>query len=149
MVLSLEELSSAPREKAFDALLSCCGSTKWAMMMVEARPFANLESLHEIAEKIWWQLRPGDWLEAFASHPKIGEHKAEHQASEQSLRWSASEQAGVSSAAQEILSALAEANQAYQERFGYIFIVCATGKSSEEMLELCQERLMNDHETEI
>lgn len=146
---SLEQLNTEPREKVFDAFLSCCGSMKWAMMMVEARPFADVASLHETAERIWWQLRPGDWLEAFASHPKIGERKAEQIVSEQSSKWSASEQAGINNAANETLAALAKANREYEERFGYIFIVCAAGKSSEEMLALCRQRLANDHEIEI
>ncbi|HZS08404.1 MAG TPA: 2-oxo-4-hydroxy-4-carboxy-5-ureidoimidazoline decarboxylase [Blastocatellia bacterium] len=145
----IERLNNASREEAFAALLACCGSTRWAQRMVEARPFADPSALQETAERIWWELRPQDWLEAFASHPKIGERPAAGHQPAQSSRWAEAEQAGTRSAASETLDDLAEANRAYQEKFGYIYIVCATGKSGEEMLELCRRRLGNDHETEL
>ncbi len=146
---SLEHLNDASRDKVFALLLNCCGATKWAMRMVEARPFADLPSLLQTAERIWWELRPGDWLEAFASHPKIGEGQAAPSQSAQSAQWSEAEQAGTHVAAHETLTALAAANREYEERFGYLYIVCATGKSTEEMLALCRQRLHHDHETEL
>jgi OHCU decarboxylase len=146
---ALEQLNNAAREEAFEALLSCCGSTKWAQRMVGARPFADAVSLLTVAERIWWELRPDDWLEAFAGHPQIGESKARQRQSAQSAQWSETEQSGTHNTDAEILAALAESNRAYQEKFGYIYIVCATGKNSEEMLALCRDRLNNDHETEL
>jgi OHCU decarboxylase len=148
-MLSFEQLNNAPREEAFEALLNCCGSTRWAQRMVTARPFTDVASLLATADRIWWELRPDDWLEAFASHPRIGERKAQRQQPAQSSQWSEAEQSGTHNADDEILAALAEANRAYQEKFGYIYIVCATGKSSEEMLALCRDRMNHDHEAEL
>ncbi len=145
----LAQLNDAPREEAFATLLSCCGSLSWAQRMAAARPFAAVAALLATADRIWWELRPSDWLEAFASHPRIGERKAATPQSAQASAWSAQEQAEAQTSADEIRAALAEANRAYEERFGYIYIVCATGKSSEEMLALCQQRLSNDYETEL
>jgi OHCU decarboxylase len=146
---NLAQLNDAPREEGFAALLACCGSLSWAQRMAAARPFVDVASLLATADRIWWELRPADWLEAFASHPRIGERKAATPQSSQAAAWSAQEQAGTQTSADEIRAALAEANRAYEERFGYIYIVCATGKSSEEMLALCQQRLNNDYETEL
>lgn len=144
---SLEELNNAPREEAFAALLACCGAPRWAQRMVMARPFADVAALLAEAESIWWELRPDDWLEAFASHPRIGERQA--QPSTQAAQWSEAEQAGTRNAADETRLALRVANRAYEERFGYIFIVCATGKNTAEMLAACRARLDNDPETEL
>jgi OHCU decarboxylase len=146
---NLEQLNLAPRDEALTALLTCCGSTKWAQLMVEARPFADLASLEETADQIWNELAPDDWLEAFAGHPKIGARQAERPPSNQSSQWSAQEQSGAHQSAPGTLSALAEANHEYERRFGYIFIVCATGKSGEEMLALCQSRLTNEPKNEL
>jgi OHCU decarboxylase len=136
-----------PPEEAEAAFLACCGSRAWARRMAEGRPYAEGEALLEAADRIWWSLAPGDWREAFAAHPQIGEKKSAGDA--QFRRWSEQEQAGVESAEEALLAELAEANRAYAERFGYIFIVCATGKSAEEMLGLLRARLGNDSETEL
>lgn len=117
--------------------------------MVAERPFTSLAELVEKADQIWWSLEPRDWLEAFHSHPKIGEKKAAAATSDQSKRWSEAEQAGVSSAALETLEALSDLNRKYEEQFGYIFIVCATGKSSEEMLAILRQRLGNNSDEEL
>jgi OHCU decarboxylase len=145
----IDLLNNAARQAAYDDLLACCGSTRWARRMEEARPFIDLTDARQRAEEIWRSLDRRDWLEAFASHPKIGERKAAGKRPAKSARWSAAEQAGVDQAASETTAALAEANRSYQEKFGYIFIVCATGKTSEEMLALCRERLDNDPEAEL
>lgn len=136
-----------PPEEAEAVFLSCCGSRAWARRMAEGRPYVDQDALLEAADRIWWSLAPEDWLEAFAAHPKIGEKKPSGDA--QFRRWSEQEQAGVRSAESSLLAELAEANRAYAERFGYIFIVCATGKSAEEMLGLLRSRLGNDPETEL
>jgi 2-oxo-4-hydroxy-4-carboxy-5-ureidoimidazoline decarboxylase len=145
----LQALNAALSEEALTSLLACCGSIKWAQRMVQSRPFIDPASLYRVSERIWWDLRPDDWLEAFASHPKIGERKAAQNRSVRSSEWSAQEQAGTHGTASEVLSALADANRAYQDRFGYIFIVCATGKTAEEMLALCRQRLNNDPNAEF
>jgi OHCU decarboxylase len=143
----LEKLNRAPRDEACAVLLSCCGAARWAAQMADARPFAGVAELLERAEQIWWNLSESDWLEAFAAHPKIGERHAAQTA--QAARWSQGEQSGMKSAADDTRAALAEANLLYEQRFGYIYIVCATGKSAEEMLSLCRHRLTNDAAAEI
>lgn len=142
-------LNGVSREEAERLLLGCCGSTNWARRMVERRPFQGMSQLQETADRIWWELGREDWLEAFSRHPKIGEKAAAHPASAQTRRWSEEEQAGTKAARQDVLATLAEVNRVYEARFGHIFIVCATGKSSEEMLALLQDRLQNDPDTEL
>jgi OHCU decarboxylase len=117
--------------------------------MGDARPFHSLDDLFAKADSIWWSLDPADWLEAFRSHPKIGEKEAAQQTSAEARAWSEQEQSGVQSAAHDTMQALAQGNRAYEQRFGYIFIICATGKSSEEMLTMLQERLHNDGDKEL
>lgn len=145
----LKQLNDAPSEIAKARFLDCCGSHRWARMMVEARPFADVAALLEHAKQIWQSLEPQDWLEAFAAHPKIGERKAAPKQPAQSAQWSHAEQSGTRNATDSTLDALAEANRLYEEKFGYIFIICATGKSAEEMLDICRRRLNNDAETEL
>jgi OHCU decarboxylase len=146
---NLERLNSLPTSEVESELLKCCGSKRWAQRMVQARPFASPNELTTKAEQIWWALEPFDWLEAFHSHPKIGETKAAVTTSDQSRQWSEAEQAGVSTAATQTLQALAVLNREYEEKFGYIFIVCATGKSSEEMLGTLRARLENPADEEL
>lgn len=117
--------------------------------MTEARPFASVKDLLAKADNLWWSLGEEDWLEAFRAHPKIGEQKAAAAQSEQARNWSAQEQSGIERAAQETKAALASGNQDYEDRFGFIFIVCATGKTSAEMLAILNERLQNDPATEL
>ena len=117
--------------------------------MVDARPFTDLSGLFETADRIWWSLSPSDWLEAFHSHPKIGEKKAAAATAQQAQQWSADEQSGIRNSAQTTIDALADLNRAYEERFGFIFIICASGKSSEEMLASLRHRLENDPEQEL
>jgi OHCU decarboxylase len=145
---NLERLNSLPMNEAESELLKCCGSKRWAQRMVQARPFAGWDELITKAEQIWWELEPADWLEAFHSHPKIGEKKAAAPTSDQSRQWSEAEQAGASNAATHTLEALTVLNREYEEKFGYIFIVCATGKSPEEMLRILRARLQNPTDEE-
>jgi OHCU decarboxylase len=145
----LEQLNRASQAKAESAFLSCCGSRRWAQKMVEARPFADISGLLNQASEISQNLETGDWLEAFAAHPKIGAKKAVPQATAQSAEWSHAEQSGTQTAADSVRDALAEANRLYENKFGFIFIVCATGKSAEEMLETCRQRLDNTADAEI
>ncbi|MDX6443332.1 MAG: allantoicase [Blastocatellia bacterium] len=117
--------------------------------MTNARPFADVDGLLGAAESIWWSLSEPDWLEAFRAHPKIGEQKAVAVQSAQAQTWSAQEQSGVANAAAETKAELAARNQEYEQRFGFIFIICATGKTSAEMLAILTERLQNDTEAEL
>ena len=142
----LNTLSTAD---AVNEFLKCCGSCAWAQRMTESRPFEQTTALTERAAQIWWDLERDDWLEAFRSHPKIGETKAAKDVSKQSQKWSGQEQAGIQNSPQEILNELANLNQKYESKFGYIFIVCATGKSPEEMIGILKSRIGNDSETEL
>ena len=145
----LKELNNLPKETAESALLSCCGSQNWAQKMAEARPFADVAEVLNQAEQIWQNLTPEDWLEAFAAHPKIGAKKGVPHQTAQSAEWSKGEQSGTQTAADSVRIELEEANRLYENKFGFIFIVCATGKSAKEMLEICRGRLNNSAETEI
>jgi allantoicase len=149
MTHDLVWLNTLPDEEAAKELLQCCGSRRWAKQMVECRPYQSLETLIGTANDIWWSLQPDDWLEAFRSHPKIGEKKATESVSEQSREWSGQEQAGVSNAAAETIDSLSALNRNYEEKFGFIFIICATGKTSEEMLFALRERLEHEPTTEL
>ena len=145
----LVRLNSLPVSEAERELLKCCGSQKWAQLVIAERPFKTADTLLEKSESVWWALEPHDWLEAFHSHPKIGEKKAASAVGVDAQRWSEEEQSGTRDSAKETMEALAELNRSYEEKFGYIFIVCASGKTSEEMLALLRERLKNNHAEEL
>ena len=142
-------LNSLPPVEAEKELLQCCGSTRWAQQMAATRPFKTLEALLASADTIWWSLDRNDWLEAFRSHPKIGEKKAADPVSTQASQWSGQERAGVATASQETVDSLASLNRAYEEKFGFIFIICATGKTSAEMMSSLRERLEHDAVDEL
>ena len=136
-------------EEARAALLDCCGSARWAREVASLRPFRDVGHLLDAGERIWFALGRVDWLEAFRAHPRIGEKKAAGPVSEDARRWSEREQSRASAAAEETKAALAEGNRAYEEKFGFIFIVCATGKTAREMLAILRGRMKNDAETEL
>ena len=137
-------------EAAVAALRNCCGAARWAQAMAAARPFASAEQLRAAAEKCFTELSREDWLECFRAHPRIGEKNAAGAAaSPAAVGWSEQEQAGARAADAATQTALAEANRAYEARFGHIFIICATGKTPAEMLAACQQRLANDPGKEI
>ena len=136
-------------DDAVRELLTCCGSREWARCMAAARPFAHERALLEKAATIWWRMGEADWREAFRSHPRIGERKAEAGQSSREQAWSAGEQAGMSTAAEATQRALAQGNRAYDERFGFIYIVCASGKTADEMLAILNRRLAHDPATEL
>ena len=145
----LDGLNSLPVAEARGELLKCCGSTEWADRLLEQRPFASLEDLKLTSREIWSSLENAAWLEAFHSHPKIGEKKAAKETGKEAQTWSEQEQSGTRAAGSETLSELASLNEEYEKRFGFIFIVCATGKTSEEMLRLLRERLGNSLDQEL
>ena len=149
MQYDLAWLNSLPAEAAAQELLQCCGSKRWAEQLVADRPYASLENLIVRAHEVWWSLDQSDWLEAFRSHPRIGEKKAAEQVSAQSQQWSGQEQAGMTNATWLTAGWLAVLNRAYEVKFGYIFIICATGKTTEQMLSALLERLPNDPDAEL
>jgi OHCU decarboxylase len=132
-----------------EIFMACCGSRKWSEQMGEKRPFESVESLISSASELWFRLEQEDWLEAFAAHPRIGEKKAAPAQNALAAAWSGKEQSTLAEAADSVLSSLEEANRLYYEKFGFIFIVCATGKSADEMLRMCRARLVNDAPTEL
>jgi OHCU decarboxylase len=138
--MRLEVLNRMAHEPAEQALLRCCGSTEWARAMAASRPFASAEAMIESADAIWRGLGPSDWHEAFAAHPRIGET---------SPGWSAQEQSRVSRADASVHSRLAAANREYEARFGRTFIVCATGRSAENVLAILEQRLGNGPAEEL
>jgi OHCU decarboxylase len=145
----LASLNLLPSSKAGEELLKCCGSREWALRMVGARPFESQDDLIAKADRIWRSLEPPDWLEAFRAHPKIGEKEVSSKVSNEMLAWSEQEQSGTGNSLPATMKTLAELNRKYEEQFGYIFIVCATGKSAEQMLALLRERLKNRPEKEL
>jgi OHCU decarboxylase len=149
IVRDLDWLNALTSEAARAELLKCCGSTRWAATLTERRPFTNLDQLLAQSSDVWWALDQGDWLEAFRSHPKIGEKKAAASVATQSQQWSAEEQQGVARAGEEAVEKLARLNRVYEEKFGFIFIVCATGKSTDEILALLETRLENEPAAEL
>jgi 2-oxo-4-hydroxy-4-carboxy-5-ureidoimidazoline decarboxylase len=146
---NLEQLNTWTATEARAALLRCCGSSAWADRMAARRPFRNEQDLLVAASQIWQGLNPEDWLEAFAAHPRIGDVDVLRAKFRNTAAWSAAEQAGIAGAPDGVLVALADGNRLYQAKFGYTFIVCATGKTAGEMLALLQGRLENVPEKEL
>lgn len=146
---NLAWLNDLQPNEAESVFLDCCGSVEWARRMTRARPFLLLENLYESAEKHWFSLAKADHLEAFAAHPKIGSNSPGAKQQLKSAEWSSGEQSEVELAGENIRSDLAEANRLYHDKFGFIFIVCATGKTAQEMLAICRARLGNSAETEM
>jgi len=147
--VQLAWLNALPSTTAAEALLTCCGSSTWVQGMLRARPFASAADVLAAADSVASALEPADWLEAFAAHPPIGGRHADRGTGEQAAKWSAGEQASVANAAEETLRDLASLNERYAERYGFIFIICATAKSADEMRAALSERLSNDRDTEL
>jgi 2-oxo-4-hydroxy-4-carboxy-5-ureidoimidazoline decarboxylase len=145
----LARWNALPVEDAAKEILSCCSSKGWARAMASRRPIRDEATLLAACDEVWKNLQPSDWIEAFRSHPRIGELHGPATASQWSAVWSKSEQQKVSVAEEEVKLALAGGNRAYEERFHRIFIVCAAGKSGPEILEILRRRLKNDDGTEL
>jgi 2-oxo-4-hydroxy-4-carboxy-5-ureidoimidazoline decarboxylase len=145
----LRELNEAPPDEVRAILLRACGSSRWVDRMMARRPFANDSKLLFAARNEWFGLTEADWLEAFSHHPRIGDRDALEARVPKTHDLSSQEQAGIASAHEDVLTALAQANHDYFDKFGFTFIVCATGKSAEEMLALLRERLPHDRATEL
>ena len=147
--MTVAELDGMTGPQAGEVLRSCCGASRWVEAMIASRPFGDREQVLSTSARIWRALEPADWKEAFSYHPRIGESKGALPQSEPGQAWSAAEQAGVRAAGIAGRRALAETNREYEARFGYIYVVCAAGKSAEELLALARIRLSNDPETEL
>lgn len=134
---------------AIREIIPCCGSKSWAQRLAECRPVANEAGLLTASDDIWRSLSASDWLEAFQSHPRIGESSSHGPGTAQSASWSRQEQSEVASAGDALKIELASANRGYEEKFGHIFIVCATDKSASEILAILCRRMQNDKKTEL
>ena len=147
MTLTLEQLNLLHEIQAERRLLACCGSRAWARGVAAARPFYSFEEVLAASDRVWSRLTPDDWLEAFARHPRIGDGAPSPRTT--SEHWSDREQARARSGSAATLAELAELNAEYEERFGHVFLICATGKKADEILDSARARLNNDPETEL
>ena len=142
-------LDRASPDDARRLLTTCCASSAWVERMLRRRPFGSAERLLRTARDAWADLTQTDWLEAFSHHPKIGDRESLARRFAATAHLSEQEQKGVDGAAIAVLDDLAAANREYEQKFGYIFIVCATGKTAAGMLALLRARLTNDPAAEI
>ncbi len=147
--MTIANFDHLPVDQKREQLQKCCGSKIWIDKMLLAPPAEDLVDLLETAEEKWYECSEKDWLEAFEHHPKIGDINSLKKKYSSTVAWASNEQAGVSMASDEILEALSKGNDDYEKKFGYMFIVCATGKSADEMLKILQSRLPNNPEVEI
>jgi 2-oxo-4-hydroxy-4-carboxy-5-ureidoimidazoline decarboxylase len=146
--LTLARLNALPPEEAADQLRACCGSSRWVEAMLARRPYQSVDHLLSIADEAWRATGPEDWDEAFAHHPRIGERHAAAPVSAAARGWSAGEQGTAAASGAAARAALAQANTAYEQRFGRIYIVCAAGRSAEELLADLESRMENDPDEE-
>ena len=147
--MQLNQLNQLSPSELKAQLTKCCGSSAWVQRMAASFPFNNSGELLKKADQVWNSLTEQEWLEAFLHHPKIGDVKSLNEKFAGTAQWAAGEQASVQHASDQTIENLAEGNKAYEAKFGYIFIVCATGKSPEEMLQILLTRLPNKPEEEI
>ena len=148
--MTVEEFNNMPHDEAAKQLSNCCGATKWQQEMLQNMPFKNVNELIKTMQQIWYkQCGENDWLEAFTHHPKIGDVKSLTEKFAATKHLAGNEQKNVNDASVETINNLAKANTEYEEKFGFIFIVCATGKTAEEMLRLLTDRMENSKTAEI
>lgn len=147
--MTIQAFNGLSESAARAALQQCCGSRKWVDAMLSRRPFGSEAACFQAAAECWSLTGTDDWLEAFTHHPKIGDLDSLAKKFADTSHLAGSEQASVAAASRTTLEALAEGNEAYERKFGFIFIVCATGKSADEMLGLLRERLPNGRDQEL
>lgn len=139
--MTIQQLDQQDEQAAHDVLLLCCGSPRWVEAMLAKRPFRSRENLLSAAEEAWWAQSESEWLTAFAAHPRIGAEKLSE--------WCSQEQRGLEGSARGVLEDLARGNAEYEKRFGWIFLVNASGKTGRELLASLQSRLDNDRKEEL
>jgi len=147
--MNLSLINQLKSNEAAETFLKCCGSERWAQALADSRPFASDEELLAKADEAFAAMDKTDWLAAFAAHPKIGDIDSLRQKYGNTKDWAQNEQSGVQGTTADVLESLASGNKSYEERFGFIFIVCATGKSAAEMLAILQSRIDNESEKEF
>ena len=149
MTLTVAELDRMPAGAAEQALEACCGSRAWVAGMLARRPFTALDGVLAASDEVADELGSADWLDAFAHHPRIGEQRAKAAVPAGARAGSSSEQAAAAASPDATRARLADANRVYEERFGFIFIIFASGRSAGEILDELERRLGNDREREI
>lgn len=149
MTMNLEQLNQLSTEDLLQTLETCCGSSAWCKAMAHFQPYESVDMLHKISDAIWHELDDDDYLEAFTHHPMIGDLDALKEKFQKTAAWAGDEQKGSDSASAQTLLELQTANQNYLTQFGFIFIVCATGKSAQHMLQLLQARIDNEYAEEL
>jgi 2-oxo-4-hydroxy-4-carboxy-5-ureidoimidazoline decarboxylase len=147
--MTIQDLNHLPPTELKETFYKCCGSTAWVNKMMGLLPMEELVELLDFAEEQWYTCTEDDWREAFSNHPKIGDLESLQKKFATTAEWAGDEQGGIHNAGTETIKALADANKGYEKKFGYIFIISASGKSAEEMLGVLEERLKNDPATEI
>lgn len=147
--MTLDKLNKLNSAQAKHFFMQCCTSSKWVERMVKALPYSDELALKEAANKAWQDLDKRDYLEAFEGHPKIGDLSSLRAKYANTKALAGNEQGLVKEADEQILNALSQGNKDYEDKFGFIFIVCATGKSAEQMSQLLQTRLPNTYEQEL
>lgn len=147
--MAIEKLNQLNKETLKEEFLKCCGATKWADLLSTQTPFNSKEDLFEKSDSIWQNMSKEDYLEAFSQHPKIGDIESLAKKFANTKDWAENEQSGVNEATQEVIQELATYNEYYDNKFGYIFIVCATGKSAQAMLGMLKTRLKNEPDQEL
>lgn len=149
MANGLDGWNLLPPAAAEASLLSCCGSPKWARTLIEQRPYTAFDALLHQAEAAWFAMPESEWLAAFACHPRIGERNAEVATTTQFADWSGSEQRSAQATLKAVATALLESNRAYEAKFGFLYIVFASGRTAPELLAILEERLQHDRPTEL
>lgn len=147
--MTLEALNALSDGDAATAFGTCCTSDSWIKGMVAARPFSDVDAAQQAALDVWAKCNEADFLQAFEGHPKIGDVSSLRKKYANTKGLASNEQSGVNVATEATLQALADGNNEYDDKNGFIFIVYATGKSAAEMLEILQARLPNDRATEL
>ncbi len=147
--VQIEDFNNLPKEQALAALMNCCSASRWAEQMVELRPFTSLPDLQASSQTVWAEMCEQDLLEAFDGHPKIGDPDSLKKKYASTKEIASGEQSAVKQASDQTIDELASHNQAYLDKFGFIFIVYATGKSADEMLAIIKKRLPSSREQEL
>lgn len=147
--MNVDRFNALTDDQAREELTLCCVSQRWIDGMLGGRPFADREALARHADRVWRSLDESDYLEAFEGHPQIGNVATLRRRYAASESLATGEQSGVAAANDELLARLADGNRRYLERFGFIFIVCATGKTAEEMCQLLESRLPHERDREL
>ena len=146
--MTLDEFNRLSEMEATQGLMLCCGSKAWAGQMAGRRPFGAVEALLEASDAVWFSLARSDWLEAFSHHPRIGEKQLREKFAA-TAAWASQEQKGTAGASEGVLKALADGNAEYEKQFGHVFLICATGRTADEMLRALEQRMNNGPEREL